>query len=49
MVDIPRIIRSVVTLGFAASYIFMLLTSMAVPTEFYGLLGFTIGFYFKET
>ena len=48
MTTMPRVIRASVTLGFAASYIYMILTGVEVPAEFYGLVGLTIGFYFKE-
>ena len=48
MNTLPRVIRAFVTLGFAVSYTYMTLTGVEVPAEYYGLVGLTLGFYFKE-
>ena len=48
MVQLPRYIRGTVTLGLVASYTYMILTSVEVPAEYFGLVALALGFYFKE-
>ena len=45
---LPRMIRAAVTLGLVGSYTYMILTSVEVPAEYFGLVALALGFYFKE-